>query len=387
MSFQVVDEISDQFRAAVTQPYALAVQVEARYRGLTTLTDLSVVTGTVTCTRLADTHRSLRCRLAGIPTGLLPHVGVRSPLDPFGNELTVAAGVRYYDATTELLPQGVFRIATSRIVDTAEGVAVDLTAVDRAGWISKCSLPTVWQTPAGTTATGAITALVSVFIPDVEVIDLSTRGAVDAFPSHVLAERANPWTAGVDVFAEAVGAEAFFDLHGRLILRDVPDPAGQAAAWQYVEGATCTMTELDTALDDSAPNVVVAAGETPDAAGFRAYAINSDPTSPTYYGPTVDDPVPGGYGPRTLSITSPLITSQGQAQAMADAQGLRLFAPTQQSVITAAPNPGVVEGDVLRVRRARDGIDIAVVVDSFPLSLTTSGSQRLTCTLASVTPS
>lgn len=384
-----VDEITDRFRAAISQSFRLVSQVDAQANGVTTMADLKVITGAVNCTRLADTRRTVQqLRVVGIPTALLPRAGRRSPLDQYGNELVIAAGVGYPGGDVELVAQGVFRIATYKVVDTAEGVAVDLTATDRAGWIAKCALLVPWQTPAGGTAIDAITALAQYLLgPRVEIVDESTRGQVDVFPQHVLAERANPWTAGIATWAEAVGAEAFFDRHGRLIVRDVPDLSGQPAAWQAVEGATCTVVEIDTSGDDTAPNAVVVAGENPDTSGFRATAINDDPASPTYYGPDADNPISGGYGPRPVAITSPLVTSQAQAQAMADARGRTLFAATQQYRLSMAPNPGLVEGDVLHLRRARDGIDANIVADSFPIPLTMDTAQQVTCTLVSTVAS
>lgn len=382
-----VDEITGRFRTAITQPYRLVSQVDAQAAGVTTMTNLKVITGAVTCTRLADTRRAVQqLRVVDIPTALLPRAGRRSPLDQYGNELVIAAGVGYPGAPddVELVAQGVFRIATYKIVDTAQGVAVDLTATDRAGWIAKCALLTPWQTAADTTAVDAITALARYFLgPSLEVVDTSTRGQVDTFPQHVLAERANPWSAGIATWAEAVGAEAFFDRHGRLIIRDVPDLTGQPAAWQAVEGVNCTVVEIDASGDDTAPNAVVVAGENPDTSGFRAVAINSDPASPTYYGPDADNPIAGGYGPRPVAITSPLVTSQGQAQAMADARGRTLFAATQQYRLSMSPNPGLVEGDVLHLRRARDGIDALIVADSFPIPLTRDTAQQVAATLVS----
>jgi hypothetical protein len=370
-------QVSERWKRSVTASYRFAHSVEVVRGGVTVATGLQVVGGDVQADRSADVRRTCTLTVVGVPEALIPTRTNRSPLDPYGNELVVKTGIAYPDGTTELVPQGVFGITDSDLTDTADGVAVRLSGADRSDRIAKAKLLTPWSTASGTGAVAAIQALAEDRFPGIVVVDLTS--SADTFPTHLLEEKANPWTDGIEAFAEAVGAEAFMDRSGRLVVRDVPDLGATPVAWRFVEGVDCTVTELQRRYTDDVPNAVVVTGETFDAAPVRAVCIDDDPESATYYGPDEASPVRGGYGPRPVWETSPLVTTQTQAQAYVDARGRALFGATERVVVRIVPNGAVDEGDVVYVRRGRSGFDDVLVVDSFTLPLTFAGTMDLAC--------
>ncbi len=370
-------EVSDRWRRAVTASYRFAHSVEVTRAGVTVATGLEVTGGDIQADRSADVRRTCSITIVGVPEQLIPTRTNRSPLDPYGNELVISTGIAYPDGTRELVPQGTFGITSSELVDTADGVAVQLAGSDRSDRIAKAKLLAPWTTATGTAAVAAIQALAEDRFPGITVVDLTS--SADLFPTHILEEKADPWGDGITAFAEAVGAESYLDRSGRLVIRDVPDLGATPVAWRFVEGVDCTVTELQRRYNDDVPNAVVITGESFDAAPVRAVAIDDDPESATYYGPDVDTPVKGGYGPRPVWETSPLVTTAAQAQAYADARGRALFGATERVVVRIVPNGAVDEGDVIYVRRLRSGFDDVMVVDSLTLPMTYAGTMDLSC--------
>lgn len=366
-------EVSDRFKAAVTASYQVAAEAEIMRGGVVVATDLRVTGGSISVARSADVRRTCRLTVVGVPRELIPTSRQRTPLDIYGNELVIRAGIRYPDGSSELVPQGVFTITDSELVDTSDGVEVALQGSDRAERIGESTLLEPWATANGTDAVSAITALAQDRYPLVEIVNLTS--ATDTFPAHILEEKASPWADGIWTFAAAVGAETYFDRSGRLTIRDVPDPTVQPVAWQLVEGPRCTVKALRRTYSKThgGVNAVVMIGEGVSTVPVRAVAYDLDPESPTYWY--------GDYPQRPTWEQSSLITTTDQAQAAADARGRGLFGLTEQVTVTCVPNYAVDEGDLLYVRRERSGFDDVVIVDSISLPVDDESDMQMTCWL------
>ena len=364
-------DVSDRYKRAITASYTFAASVEITRSGVTVASGLRVVGGNVRADATADVMRTCSVEVVGLPDGLIPTSRQRTPLDIYGNELVLKAGIQYPDGRTELVPQGVFTITDSDLVDTADGVAVALSGDDRAGRLGDAKLLTPWTTGTGTDAVTAIRNLVEDGYPGLTVVDLLS--AADTFPPHVLEEKADRWADGVQAFAEAVGGEAYFDRDGRLVLRDVPDPSAQPVAWQFAEGGSSVATKLERRYSRSAggANAVVVTGENSSNAPVRAVAVDDDPQSPTYYY--------GPYGPRPVWETSPLVTTTDQAQRAADARLRQLSGATEVITVSGVPNHAVDPGDVAHVTRLRSGFDDTVVVRAVSVPLSYAGEIQLDC--------
>lgn len=371
--------VSERYRRAVTAPYRFAASVEIIRNGVTVATGLRVTGGDIRADETADVRRTCSVTVVGVPTALIPTLSRRSPLDIYGNELAIKAGIAYPDGTTELVPQGVFEIVDSDTTDTAGGVEVSLSGEDRSARFADAKLLKPWATATGTDVVTAIRNLADNRYPGLTVVD--ELSAADTFPPHLIEEKADPWTDGVQAFAESVGGEAFFDRLGRLIVRDVPYTSDQSVSWRFVEGPDNTATKLQRRFSRSAgnANAVVITGENSSNTPVRAVAIDDDPQSPTYYGPDEDNPAPGGYGPRPVWETSPLVTTTDQAQRYADARLRQLAGASEVVTLSGVPNHAIDPGDVIHVTRRRTGFDDTMIVQAMSIPLSYSGEIQLTC--------
>lgn len=365
--------ISDRMRSALADGLVRPVlRVDATREGVVVAADLHVTGGSVRVDRSADVRRTCELTVVGVPRDLVPSSRRRSPLDIYGNELVVSQGVRYGDGSVEMVPLGVFVIVDSRVVDTADGVAVTVRGEDRAGRIDRAKFLSPWATADGTTIADAITALASDRLPGIEVSMQLSAGGVTV-PTHVVEEQASPWADGLAALAEAAGGEVFIDRVGRLVARDVPDLSGLPATWQMAEGEGCTVTALERGFSTTAGgvNAVVVVGESVQTIPVRGVALDLDPESPTYYY--------GPFGPRPVWEQTPLATTNEQAQLIAEARGRDLFGCTEQVRVSCVPNPAIDEGDLVHVRRLRSDFDDVLVVDSYTLPLGYDGVMELDC--------
>lgn len=362
--------VSARFREAVAHPHVAVARADVRRGGVTVASDLQVVGGQVDVDRGANIRRTCSVTVVGLPAGLIPSGRVRSPLDPYGNELVLSAGIRYDDDTEDLVPQGVFLITGSALTDHAGQLALAVTGVDRSAFVA-FGLLNPWVTPAGTALTTAITNLVDAQLPG--TLTVMSTAAGYATPTHVIEESSDPWADGVMRFAEACGAEAFFGRDGELVIRDVADPGGQAVAWRFIEGPDCTATELtrDYSAGSENGNAVVVTGENAENDPVRGEALLLDPASPAYWH--------GPYGHRVIRVSSPLATTTAQANVMATAELRRRAAATEVATVTAVPNSALDEGDVVHAVRERSGFDDLLQVESFTLPVGYQGSMVLAC--------
>ena len=176
----------------------------------------------------------------------------------------------------------------------------------------------------------------------------------------------SPWT-DISSLAAAIGGgtgELFVDVEGNFKVVAVTDPNAVAPVWDFLDGDSNQLggrlTNVNRVLSDSKTvNYVIATGESVTAGQPRkAVALDSDPTSPTYYqgpfGRTV------GYEPgRKLLIT------QAQVQNAANTFLNWFIGGDEQLIIQGIVNPLLDVNDVVRVRRRRLGIydDASVVAD------------------------
>jgi hypothetical protein len=360
---------SARFLSAVANPYQVAATAEIRRGGVTVATDLQVVGGEVRVDRGADVRRTCSATVVGLPASLIPSGRVRSPLDVYGNELVLRAGITYPDGV-ELVPQGVYLITGSDLTDTAGQLELKIEGVDRSAYVSFPLLnPLV--TPSGTSLVSAIAGIVDAQLPGTPTV-VATASA-DSTPVHVLEEDADAWADGVLEMARAAGAEAWFHRDGELIIRDVPDPGTEQVAWRFVEGPTCTATALTRsyAAGPGTGNAVVVTGESAENDPVRGEARDLDPESAAFWD--------GPFGHRPVPISSPLVTTSAQAAAVAKAELRRLAGATETVTITAVPHPALDEGDVVHLVRERSGFDDLLTVESFSLPIGCEGSMVLTC--------
>jgi hypothetical protein len=118
-------------------------------------------------------------------------------------------------------------------------------------------------------------------------------------------------------------------------------------------------------------NAVVFTGEGTGNAPVRGYAQDNDPDSLTYV---------GRIGVRTYFESSPIVTTQTQADTAAQTTLQRILGITDTISVPVIPIHALESGDVIRVIDPQQNIDARLIVDSFPVSLRAAdGQQSLTC--------
>ena len=176
----------------------------------------------------------------------------------------------------------------------------------------------------------------------------------------------SPWT-DISNLAVSIGGgtgELFVDVEGNFKIVAVTDPNAVAPVWDYLDGDSAQLggrlTSVNRVITDSKTvNYVIATGESVTLASpHKAIAVDSDPTSPTYYRGPFGRVV--GYEPGRK-----LLTTQQQVQNAADTFLNWFVGGDDQLIIKGVVNPLLDVNDVVRVRRKRLGIydDSAVVAD------------------------
>ncbi|MFB7823875.1 DUF5047 domain-containing protein [Streptomyces hydrogenans] len=357
--------VTPKFLTALTTSHQIVVTVDAYYAGVLTRADLPVAEGSVTVDRGSRTRRSLSLTVAD--PGLLPW-DPTDTLATYGQELVVKRGIRYPNGAEEVVPLGTFRI-TEPAGDTLYG-PVTLTGTTAEADI----MDDRFQVPTSTRGYGgaftALDALIHQTLPSATVVNL-TAGTRN--PSVAVAD----WDAGADRWdavvqlATAMQAEVFVDAVGRFVVVDRPNVLTGPVVWDIAEGEGGAL--ISSARQMSRTNVfnaVQATGENAasGSAPVSAVAKDTDPSSPTRWG--------GPFGKVTKSISSPLWTTVGICQSVANFALLDAIAPNISTSIDSLPNPALEAGDIIRVSHA--GRKELFAVQSFSIPLTATGDFTIT---------
>lgn len=314
--------------------------------------DLPIADGTVTVDRSSAIRRTASITVAD--PSFVPQFA-NSPLAPYGAELYIFVGVHYQDGSEELAPVGVFRIDS---VDWEEGSGnlPVLSCSDRSADITDAKL-IVPRDAGGHGCIDMIYRLVTE-VSNVQVaVDLSLVDFV--MPGGTVYD-SDRWGA-ITSLATALGAEVFFDVFGNVVVQAVPTiPAGIAstdAAWVISsgEGGALVNARRGVTRDNVRNCIVVFGGATSNSGGVApvGYAVDSDPRSPTYFGPATSVPngpfVVTNFGQSVERITmSELYTPQ---QCAAAAKGIlaNYLGFAKSLDFESLRNPALEAGDILYV--------------------------------------
>jgi hypothetical protein len=182
---------------------------------------------------------------------------------------------------------------------------------------------------------------------------------------------ADPWEA-VSKLASSMGCEIYFNVEGRLAILPPHDiNALPSPDFTYVEGTGCSL--IDLSREYNADNVFNGCIVTGEAIGdslppVRGEAWDENPTSPTYK--------LGPYGEVPLFVTDQLAKTVDQAQAIARANLSLILGAAAKLGITGITNPSYEANDIVRVKRARSGVDGLFSLDAFTIPLR-GGTQTL----------
>ncbi len=380
-----------------------ATLVQARftpYKGgapLSQTYDAAVSTGSFTVDRNSGTRRTGQLTIEVIPTVPPPILMPANPaslLAPFGNEVYVECGIASSVGTpgiatvTQWVPLGLYTIMGSAVDDTVVDCTVTLTLSDRSAAIAQRTFLQPYNFPAasGNFVDEIVTLLNSVWNETGGVAPLNYNIVpTDAVvPVASYNQGSNPWQAALDM-ASVVGYELYFDAHGVVTGRPIPNPFTQAITWNFTDdqvavygsGGTGSTALLGSPYSRPAAvqvqmtrqgiyndiivqgtgsaNTAAYTGPGGTAAGspILAQAQDTNPGSPTY--------ISGGLGNIPNFVSSSLITDAG-AQNMANNDLQVALSSSWTVTLQIPPNPILDIDDVVLVTRPRVGLNNALVV-------------------------
>lgn len=111
--------------------------------------------------------------------------------------------------------------------------------------------------------------------------------------------------------ADSFGMELYFDLNGYMTMREYQDPVSSPTIMTFKTGPEGNLASYEKSTNDAkVKNHIIVRGESSDSSvtPIVAEAINTEPTSPTRV---------SRIGDRTMPYSSPLITTQAQANLIA----------------------------------------------------------------------
>lgn len=258
-------------------------------------------------------------------------------------------GTERYDIVCQC---GVFPVQSDTLDD--EDWTWTIEAADRSWKLDQAKLEDSVAWTSADTLEDRIADMVADALGDVEMM---FAGEEHTAPWVVHERRASPLEI-IHRQATALGYQAYFDEGGRFVWEPEPNLTFDEAAAELVDGDGGMLISCKRSADyRGLYNKIVAESSAPDIVEeLVGVAVNDTPGSPTMYG--------GAYGKAPAFITSPHIRTQNHAtQAAAARLGATLDMGRAKEIVFV-PHPAIREGDVVRVRRSRLGIDEVVVLDA-----------------------
>ena len=255
---------------------------------------------------------------------------------PFGSYAVLKRGIRLGSGTRELVTLG--RLRVDAVSSRATEGAASLELSDRMAQIADEPLLTPY-TPTGK-ASDAIVHLVNDVFGSSIAYHVLTVPASE--PTLVDVTYNDDRVKAISDLAATINAEAYFDAEGDLVVAPRA-PTDPTPVWDVNAGLDGVLVDVDESLDrtETANGVLVTGQASADTAPISALVMDTDPTSPTFWG--------GTFGKVALVIQSSAVQTVGQATAQANAELGRRLALTRNVTLTTVPNPALEPGDVIRV--------------------------------------
>lgn len=349
--------VTAAFTAALAASHKVIVRVDVLTEGVVVETIDDVIDGTVTLDQGAAARGRADLTIVGnVPTS------PSSLLAPYGNELQIWRGLRL-PAGDELVSLGIFRIDDANVDDSGDQVTIE--ALDRSARITDARFEAPYQIAAGTNYADAIENTVRAVWPGVAV-DLA---ATDLTTPLLLAQEGDDRWTFVQAMATALAWRLYFDGDGILVGRPTQSPGAGSPVATLAEGDGGVLLGAARQWNrQGAYNRVIATGEnTGESVPARGVATDDNPDSPTYYY--------GQFGQVPRFYTSPFITTDEQAQSAAQSILVKELGTTQAISFGTIVNPALEPDDVVRITRARTGVDEDFILDSLTIPLTAEAAM------------
>lgn len=383
--------VSDAFKTAVTGSHRSTARVVVYQRGTNTPAfELEVLDGTVEVDASAAVRR--RCELTAAGFDLVPEdqellqnslerygadddqygltgavYGARARtiasglLAPYGTEFSVYRGVHLPNGVVEEVPLGRFVLTDVDVDDSASGVVVTLTGVDRSQRVADARWTGLYQIPAGTNVATAIQNVISNRVAGFTYTFTSTTRTTRAV---VLGEdpSSDPWRDAVSL-AASIGCDVFFDGAGVCVLAPIVNTADTEPVWTITAGDGGTLLGLRRRLSRQPTyNGAIVSGEATDGTPpVRAESWDENPASPTYRY--------GTFGERPLFYVSRMVSTSAQAQDAANALLERVLGLDESLEATIVPMPALDAGDVIQIVRTESRVTGRYIVDRLTVPL------------------
>lgn len=255
---------------------------------------------------------------------------------------------------------------------TGGGTSIKIHGVDLSRAIKRNAWQQPFFIPSGMNYADAVKAMVVDRLPSQTEFSLASTEHTTPLLVFGVDQGGDPWQ-DIQDMATAVGFECFFDPAGVFVFRPVPDPRRGEPVWRFDEDANPTVVDVKRELaDEQTINYVVVRGESTSSKNpVSAFAFDDDPSSPTY--------VNGPYGTVTARLTFPLITTQEQAQAAADATLLNSLGAADTVTLNVVPMPALEPGDIVEVNVPDPKVSGTYMINQMTTSLAPAEAQQLTC--------
>lgn len=343
--------ISDKLAKALRRSFRLKTTVDVWYDG-NYVTTLPVNDGRVSIDRTAATRRDMEIT---IPDPTFVPLYANSPLAPYGAELRVFSGIQFMDGSSEQVPLGVFRIE-SVDWDDAQGAAPKVQGYDR----SKAVIDAKFLMPYDASGRSAM-AVIAALVTDVVACDVLFDPTLSdyALPGGSVFD-SERWDA-VQSIAAGMAAEAYFDVYGNCVVTRIPsitqDTPHASAVWTVDHGENGVLVSAQRGVTRSGVyNAVAATGATADTEGAPpvGFAADTDPRSPTYWGPASALPYgpyePTPFGQAVYRYSNNLLTDAQQCETAAQGQLANFLGLARSLDFTCVPNPALDGGDLILVK-------------------------------------
>lgn len=352
--------VSDRFREALTESHTPIATVTVDG------TEIPIASGSISKDAQSATRSGISVELAIDESELATYTAdeIEALLVPAGNEMVVQAGIAYPDGTSELIPQGVFRIDSQEVSESGDGgLTVQVTGLDRSAVV----IEAVFESP-GTTASGAVVEdeierlIGEVAAADGWTLDLDTTGVTLPLIAYEAGD--DRWDY-CQALAEAAACILYFDPSGTLRMERLIQ--SNSADLTVSEGESGTLTSINKRMSrENAVSRVYVTGESSGDDPVFGVAVDDDPTSPTYYY--------GPFGQVTYAWSSSFIVDEDNANDAAQKILAQKVGLGQEISFESILNPAVEPYDVVLLNRERVGVSNELhVIDSIQLPLGASG--------------
>lgn len=305
-------------------------------------------------------RRSCNLRLVD-PEGILTPASAKDLLAPKGTELRLYRGLMV-DGAYEYVPLGVFGIVEPEVTAHGAGTQIKVKGWDRVDSVRVRRFDAAYPIASGTPTWQAISDIVTSRL----TVPVRITQTGNTTPEVVFDALSDPWDA-VRKLAAADNLSAYFDQLGTLVVEPYSEaPTGIT----YSPGESSLLVDTSRTIKaDTTYSGVVVTGEHPEAGPIRTVLWDTDPLSPTYY--------LGPFGKRPYGYSSPLIDTQGKADAAAATLLPRVTKMRQEITINTIGHPGHDVGDAVTVVDGRSRTSGVYVVAGATVPLRPTSTIRL----------